>query len=343
MWACAQRPVTEPSESHMSPESDETLESAILGARPELTSDDVARASGFTPEQTVRFWRALGFATARSEPVFTDADVRALSLVASSMESGDLDEETLLRMTRALGQSMARLADWQVGTLANRIEQLESGDKAVGSRLASAMRLVELVGPTFEELLLYVWRRHLAAAAVRVEEWGEHEEHLNLARLTIGFADLVGFSAYSNELTREEIGEMVEEFENRCLDAVARRRGRVIKTLGDSVLFVADTPLAAYGVAEEIIKQIGASPTLPDVRIGLATGPVVLRLGDVFGPAVNLAARMTSVARRNRVICDAETAVALPAEEFEIRHLPPRPVRGFGDVAPIAVRHRAID
>ena len=77
---------------------------------------------------------------------------------------------------------------------------------------------------------------------------------------------------------------------------------------------------------------------MPDVRLGLATGAVVLRLGDVFGPPVNLAARMTAVARRNRVIADRRTADLLPAGEFVTRELPARPVRGFGELEPVAVR-----
>ncbi len=87
-----------------------------------------------------------------------------------------------------------------------------------------------------------------------------------------------------------------------------------------------------------IVDVIGNDARLPDVRVGLATGAVVMRLGDVFGPPVNLAARLTGVARRNRVITDTETAERLPADEFESRALPPRPLRGFGIVEPVAVR-----
>ncbi len=77
---------------------------------------------------------------------------------------------------------------------------------------------------------------------------------------------------------------------------------------------------------------------MPDVRVGLASGSVVLRLGDVFGPPVNLAARLTAVARRNRIIIDQTTAELLPADQFETRRLPARPLRGFGLVEPVAVR-----
>ena len=93
---------------------------------------------------------------------------------------------------------------------------------------------------------------------------------------------------------------------------VAAQRGRVIKSLGDSVLFVNDDPIAAYDIAAGIINVIGRDPRMPEVRVGLASGAVVMRLGDVFGPPVNMAARLTAVARRNRIIIDQDTADLLP-------------------------------
>lgn len=317
------------------------LERQILGSEPRLTADDVAVASGFSIEQIRQLWRALGFPDAGTMAAFTDADLRALAIIGRVMDSGALDEETVMRMTRAAGQTVARLADWEVTTMTHRVEEIEAGPDATGSRLITGERLMAEVGPAFEELLLYTWRRHLHAAVQRVEALGASHQDLHATELTIGFADLVGFSAYSNELSQAEIGTLVEEFESRCLDAVAGRRGRVIKTLGDSVLFVCERPDRAYDVASEILLQIHDAGDLPDVRIGLATGPVVMRMGDVFGPAVNLAARMTSVARRNRVITDQRTADLLPRDEFETRVLPPRPLRGFGEVAPVAVRRRS--
>jgi adenylate cyclase len=156
--------------------------------------------------------------------------------------------------------------------------------------------------------------------------------------MTIGFADIVGFTELSNELTQTRIGDLVEIFESRCADVVAGQRGRIIKTLGDAVLFVNDDPIRAYDTAEGIITVVGRDPRMPDVRVGLASGSVVMRLGDVFGPPVNMASRMTAVARRNRIIVDAETAELLPADQLETRLLPTRPVRGFGPVEPVAVR-----
>ena len=148
----------------------------------------------------------------------------------------------------------------------------------------------------------------------------------------------MNFSALSNELDVNRLGELVEIFEARCGDVVASHDGRMIKTLGDSVLFVADAPEQAVRIALGMIDVIGEDPRLPDVRLGLASGEVVTRMGDVFGPPVNLAARLTALARRNRVLVDEATAAALPPERYETRRLTARPLRGFGLVEPVAVR-----
>lgn len=316
----------------------EQLESYILREVPELTSQEVAAAAGVSLEQARRLWRALGFPDAGEQAAFTDADLAALATLVGAVEAGAIDFDTAVRLTRALGQTMARLADWQVGTLAPRVEQLEAGEEATGSRIGSALRLVEQVGIPFEQLLIYSWRRHLAAAVSRVEALGAADEDLHTTEVTVGFADLVSFTALSNEMDEDHIGDMVEIFESRCADVVAGRHGRVIKTLGDSVLFVAEDPVRAMEIALTIVDVIGRDKRLPDVRIGIATGSVVMRLGDVFGPPVNMAARLTGVARRNRVITDPTTAERLPVSEYDTRPLPPRPLRGFGVVEPVTVR-----
>jgi adenylate cyclase len=330
--------MSEPDPDDDAPFTSEQLEHALLGDAPRHTSEAVADAAGVTLEEARRLWRALGFPDAGEYAAFTDSDLSALSTLVHAVQQGSIDFDTAVRLTRAVGQTMARLADWQVATLAGRVEQLEAGEEATGSRIGSALRLAEQVGVPFEQLLVYAWRRHLAAAVTRVEALGAADEDLHTVQVTVGFADLVSFTALSNELDEDRIGDLVEIFESRCADVVAARHGRVIKTLGDSVLFVSDDPVRAMQIATSIVDVIGNDKRLPDVRLGLATGNVVMRLGDVFGPPVNLAARLTGVARRNRVITDAETARMLPPGDFETRALPPRPLRGFGIVEPVAVR-----
>ncbi|MCY4725370.1 adenylate/guanylate cyclase domain-containing protein [Nocardioides sp. STR2] len=318
----------------------EQLDHAILRSEPAYNALEVAAETGVTIEQTRRLWRALGFPEFSGEKAYTAADIEAVSTLMGFVDSGAVDFDMAVNLTRGVGQTMARLADWEVSTLVSRVEEMEAGEEATGSRIGSALRLIDEVNPPFERLLVYAWRRHLAAAVGRIEAMGAKDEDLHTIDVSVGFADLVSFTALSNTLDRDEIGDLVEVFESRCQDVVARYGGRIIKSLGDSVLFVTNTAEEAVGVAEGIINVIGRDPKMPDVRLGLASGPVIQRLGDIFGPPVNMAARLTQVARRNRLIVDQNTADLLPDEEWEDRRLPARPVRGFGLVEPVAVRRR---
>jgi adenylate cyclase len=328
--------MTEPEES-----AGQQLEHAILGDDVVFNAVEVAAETGATIEQAQRLWRALGFPDRGSERAFTHADADAVSTLLRLVEDGAIDFDMAVDLTRAVGQTMARLADWEVATLVHRVQELAADDQtggANGSRATAALRLVEALNGPFEGLLVYVWRRHLAAAAARVEALGADDADLHTTMVTVGFADIVQFTALTNRLDHDRIGDLVEIFESRCADVVAGQHGRVIKSLGDAVLFVNEDPIRAYDTAEGIIAVIGRDQRMPDVRVGLSTGSVVTRLGDVFGPPVNLAARLTAVARRNRIIVDGATAERLPEDQFEARALPARPVRGFGVVEPVAVR-----
>ena len=337
----------ESEEEHTSPRpGPEELELAILGEEPVYSAADVATQTGqrMGPEQGVtidearRLWRALGFPDRGLEVAFTAADADAVSTLVGQVEAGLIDFDMAVTLTRAVGQTMAKLADWEVATLVHRVQEIEASEQATGSRARAGMHLIQEMSEPFERLLVYVWRRHLAAAVTRVEALGADDSDLQSTQMTIGFADIIGFTELSNEVTHTRLGDLVELFESRCADVVATQRGRVIKTLGDAVLFVNTDPIRAYDTAEGIINVVGRDGRMPDVRVGLASGSVVMRLGDVFGPPVNLASRLTAVARRNRVIVDQATADLLPSDQFETRRLPARPVRGFGLIEPVAVR-----
>ncbi|WP_017934798.1 adenylate/guanylate cyclase domain-containing protein [Nocardioides sp. Iso805N] len=317
------------------------------------TADEVAERAGVTLDQAKRLWRALGFPEVGGEAIFGDRDVAALRMLTENLSNDALvDFDLAVNLTRGLGQTMARLSDWEIAALVHQAEtrhgsvaagdDAEDGSEAAvageggAAALAAATRVMVGFNDAFEQLMLYVWRRHLGAAVARLEAATSGE--LGTTQLTVGFADIVQFTALSNTLTEQKIGDLVELFESRCADVVAVQHGRVIKSLGDSVLFVNDDPIRAYDTAEGIINVIGRDPRMPDVRVGLASGSVVTRLGDVYGPPVNMAARLTAVARKNRIIIDETTAALLPADQFETRRLPARPVRGFGIVEPVAVR-----
>jgi adenylate cyclase len=310
-------------------------DSAPEGVR--LTASEVAERAGVTVDQAKKLWRALGFPESGDEAFYTEDDLAALSTLADILATGIIDFDLAVNLTRGVGLTMSRLSDWEVSAMVHHLEALgRLGDRPALSQVAAAV--TDEFNERFEGLLTYAWRRHMSAALARLE--ASEAEDIGTTQVSVGFADIVSFTALSNTLTQEKIGDLVELFESRCADVIAVQNGRVIKSLGDSVLFVNDDPIRAYDTAEGIINVIGRDPRMPDVRLGLATGSVVTRLGDVFGPPVNMAARLTAVARRNRIIIDEATAAALPADQFETRRLPARPVRGFGIVEPVAVRRQ---
>jgi len=312
---------------------------ALLGQPPTLTAAEAAAKAGLPLREARRLWRTLGFPERGDERAYNDDDVAAISAVARVVTEALADFDLALNVARGVGLSMARLADWEVGALIQRVEEafVEDGGPTASPTAATDWAL-DRYGDSFEVILLYAWRRHLAAAVARVESMRAIDADPHTTDLTVGFADIVGFTALSNELSREKIGDLVELFEARCGDVVAANGGRLIKSMGDAVLFVNEAALGAFGTAEGIIKVVGRDKRMPDVRIGLATGSVVMRLGDVFGPPVNLAARLTGVARRNRVIVDRDTADLLPKDQIETRPLPARPMRGFGVMEPLTAR-----
>ncbi len=317
----------------------EDLERAILGERPNMTADQVAGGDEGVLENARRLWRALGFPDPGGSAAFTQSDRDAMAMLSDLVSSDALDLDTAIRLTRAVGHTMARLADWQVATLSGYVEKLEQAGHGTGSRLSTGLAVVRGVEPSFEHLMMYAWRRHLAAAVGRVEALGAEDSDLHTVPVTVGFADLVSFTRLSNSIDEDHLADLVEDYESACADLVTARGGRVIKTLGDSVLFIAATAVAGVDIASDIVERIGGDPARPDVHVGLATGLVVMRLGDVFGPPVNLASRLTAVARRNRVICDLATADAVRAVGgYAVRPLAERTVRGFGTVEPISVR-----
>ncbi|OIV38635.1 adenylate/guanylate cyclase domain-containing protein [Mangrovactinospora gilvigrisea] len=291
-----------PQVSHLSLE----LEQLILGAPRHYTPFQAARAADVPIELATRFWRAMGFADIGQNKVLTEADVIALRRLGGMVEAGLLSEAMAVQVARSTGQTTARLAEWQVDTL---LEQLVESPEPGMSRAEVAYPLMELMLPELEQFLVYVWRRQLAAATGRVVQSDDADTVDR--RLAVGFADLVGFTRLSRRMEEEELGELVEAFEGTAADIVAAHGGRLVKTLGDEVLFVSEDPVTAAEIGLRLIESMIGDEAMPALRVGMAFGTVTARMGDVFGTTVNLASRLTSIAPRDSMLVDGEMVVAL--------------------------------
>jgi adenylate cyclase len=304
----------------------QAVEHELLGGARRYTRTQVADRAGVDAELARTLWRALGFPDVGDEEVaFTDRDVEALRTVRSLVDSGVLDEEAQLSVTRAMGQSLSRLAEWQVATITEALGRVDSPHKGPLQEQDAAAVARELV-PVMEGLIGYVWRRHLAATAGRLLGGGD----VVARSMAVGFADLVGFTSLTRHVSEDELARLVDRFEGMAADTIAELGGRVVKTVGDEVMFTADGPSAGAEIAVALSERIGADETLPDLRVGLACGTVLSRLGDVYGEPVNIASRLTSAARPGSVLVDRDLATALEGDgRWRLRRVPPRPVRGY--------------
>ena len=283
------------------------LERFLLGARRTLTRHEVADKAGVPLELAEELWGQLGFPhTSDDDVAFTKNDVKALKQTAKLVSLGILEPDSQSALVRTWGRSFARLAEWQVGLLAG----IALADDDPAARLDE---LVATVLPNVEELQDYIWRRHLVSAAQRLLPGADGDE---VRPMAVGFTDIVGYTSQSKNLTESELVDLVELFEDETTRLVVAAGGRVIKTIGDEVLYVADDPRAGVDVALELTARgEDADDAFPRVRSGLAYGSVTSRLGDVFGPTVNIAARLTSVARPGSVLVDRGAFDALTGND----------------------------
>lgn len=317
--AAARRPALDPA-------AFAAVEGALLGAEPHLTRRQVLERAGVSAERADRLWLSLGFSPPSSddEVRFTDDDVEALGTLTSLVDSGVVDPATEYALTRSMGRSFSRLAEWEIAEIgAHALGDLSDVDAPVLEEFVAQML------PMVERLQNYVWRRHLASAAGRLLLEAVAEE--GAVQMATGFADIVGFTRRSRSLDPGELAAMVEAFENTVTQVIADHGGRVIKTIGDEVMFVADDPVAAGRIALRLADGHVLDEEFPEVRVGVAYGPVLRRLGDVFGEVVNIASRLTSLARPGRVLVDRSLADELRplAQEFRVRRARTTAVKGY--------------
>jgi adenylate cyclase len=316
----------------------EALERLLLDGPRRYTRLQVAEMAGMAPERTQRLWRALGFPdVADDDPAFTDADINALAVLSTLIDSGFVGPDTEASIARAVGQSLSRLADWQTDMLADALARAAGTDDRPTATPDQVVEAARALLPLLRQMQDYVWRRHLAANADRLLATSGPGDRRELA---VGFADLVGYTTRSRGMGGRELGAMIEDFESIAAEVIARHHGRVVKTVGDGVLFTAGSAVGAAEIGLEL-PDAWTAEHRPPLRVGAAYGAVLTRLGDVYSPVVNLASRLTSLARPGTLLVDRELADRLDdVPRFRIRPLRRVSVRGYDHLQPWLVRRR---
>ncbi|SNT17314.1 adenylate cyclase [Micrococcales bacterium KH10] len=319
------------------------LDHEILGESRELTATELAAVADVDEEFARNYWRALGLPiAARDRRAFTPADAEAVHEMAETARERQWDIATVSTLVRSVGHTMDRLALWQLEALADHIMRTQ-GISDAAARTQTVDSLPDLM-PMLQTQLLHAWRRQLAAwasrYAIEFSDTGPQAGDAGALPMprAVGFVDIVQFTQRTTALESRELASFVQNFEATCRDIVTAHGGRVVKTIGDAVLFITDDAAAGADVALALAQQWQSPQNAVDgeplaVRISLVWGRVLSRFGDVFGPSVNLAARLASASEPGQILIDEATREALQvSERFSIRQCAVQSLPGIGEV-----------
>ncbi len=270
----------------------------LAPGRRQYTLDDVAEQASTDVATVRRLWRALGFPDfPEGVAAFTDDDVDAVKLALERAEAR-MGFEGFVELARVASVTLNRLAVVETDGITEAIAELRATG-ATEEEVAGAVG--ELIDwPALSQLVDYghrvllraaLWRRLARGGAPRTE----------LRDVAVGFVDLVGYTALTERATRVELHALLDRFEGLVYDTVAERGGRVVKTIGDEVMFVSADPFIAVDTALALVDATTADDLVPPARAGIAFGEVLARDGDYYGRVVNLASRLVNTARRGSV------------------------------------------
>src|SRR5262245_5421786 len=307
------------------------LDALMFPERPRYDEATLVGMAGVDPEYARALWRAMGFPRVpEGEVAFYEDDLRALRSAAGEgipevAATEEMVGAAVVHQTRVMSAAMARIAEQSTDDVANVLSTLRAqgvSDDEIARLMVTSFQLDQ-----FEQLLWYLFRRQWRAAAWR-----------RLARpaqatspVAVGVVGLVRFAAVTEEVADEELEQLILRFEDVAHDAITEGGGRVVKMIGDAVMFVADDPEQATLIAIDLVDAYAHDRLLPPARAGLSVGTVLARDGDYYGPTVNLAARIVDIARPSRVVVSDELHHALvSSDRLAFQRLPPKRLKGIG-------------
>ena len=314
------------------------LDREILPGSRKYTIAEFAERAGTDLQTARQVWRAIGFPDPPDDlPAFTESDVETLRAFIETFARPWVLEwslEVALSQARVVSSSLARIADAVTDDIA--LSFRHAGEAGIDDEELAGLLAERVDFDNIEQLVSHLFRVQLRAAVWR-RLAGAEPEAPGTVRGAVGFVDLVGYTALAEELDDDELAALLSRFGDVAHDTVVGNGGRIVKTIGDEVMFVTDTETTAAAIAVGLTERSTGDEVLPDTRAGIAAGHLVAREGDYFGPVVNLAARLTELARPGTVLAPAELGDSLPPDGFFVRRVPTRRIRDIGKIEVCAV------
>jgi adenylate cyclase len=280
-----------------------------IGGEARFTAEEVAERAGLEVEALLKQRRALGVpAPGEGERSFTEADVEAAKQIKAFADAG-LPEEQMLEISRVLGVAMAQVAAANRAMIGELLFRPGDTERDLGIKFArAAEQLIPLLGPT----LTYTHNLHLRSQ-ISSDVIGRAELQSGSLTgsidVTICFADLVGFTKLGERVEVEQLGAVAGRL-GEIATATVEPPVRVVKLIGDAVMLAAPEPEPVVAAALDLVDA-AEKDTIPSLRAGVARGEAMARGGDWFGRPVNLAARITGIARPASVVASSEVREAI--------------------------------
>jgi adenylate cyclase len=278
----------------------------VIGGRERYTAAHVAAMTGIEEEFLVRVRRAMGLPIPEGdEAVYTDREVESTRQIHIARAAGITDEE-LLDLMRVLGRGLSQVAELLRAVPLKLVLQpgMSEADLAQGYARA-AEQLYPLVDPLVSNVLA-LHMRHATQSTVVSELERSGGQLPGSREISVAFADLVGFTRLGEDVPPDELGRLAVRLEALATEA-AMPPVRLVKTIGDAAMLASPEPEPLLGATLALIEAADAEgEDFPQLRAGAALGQALPRAGDWYGQPVNLASRITSVARPGSLLVDRE-------------------------------------
>ena len=313
----------------------------LIGGAPTMTMREMAEHLGVSIAEIDSFWTSSGFPKADPDTyMFTEQDAQAIAEWRQEFGEGALERNTVTSLLRAQSYMADRLVLWQLEAIVTDFQERMNLDDT-SARLVALDKIDQYID-LLQSQLGYAWRRQMAYLLLNTNREVEMREGQTadagsypLDRC-MGFVDMVAYTRRSSTMSGAALADLVQSFEMACRDVVTTRGGRVVKTLGDAVLFVADELMVAADIVCAMVEFLNSQPGMLPVRASLVHGRVVSRSGDIFGPPVNLASRLVDIAPRGQILMDSTSAKQLQKLDkegfFAVRPAKTQDLQGLGEV-----------
>jgi adenylate cyclase len=301
------------------------VELVLSGEGPRYTREEVAKESGVETELLRRQWRALGMPEPQpGDAAFSEDDIEAAKRVKDILDLG-VPEDELLEISRLLGITMSQFAAANRNMAGRVFSGPDDTEKEIGLRYAA---LQEHFAPLLAPVMGHVLKLHMREQIRNDAFAGALGEMDDAPEMAVCFADLVDFTKLGERLEPTELGAVTSKLGELASD-VARGPVRIVKLIGDAVMLVSTRPEELLRAAIALVEASEAEEEgFPLLRAGVAFGPTVTRGGDFYGRSVNLASRITGVARPGSVLADEALKEKVGEEDFSWSFAGERKLKG---------------